>query len=144
LRPSINNFALKEIAMNNTNIRAIRAITISTAIVLGFSAAIASANTANSQSVNDGVKQYTVRFADLDLSKLDGAAVLYRRLNQAAAIVCSPLQSRRLGMAAQYQLCVNHAIAGAVSSVDRPMLSQYHESQTKGWKAAVAQLARVN
>jgi UrcA family protein len=30
------------------------------------------------------VKHYTVRFADLDLSKLDGAAALYRRLSQAA------------------------------------------------------------
>jgi UrcA family protein len=130
--------------MNSTNTRAIRAITISTAIVLGFSAAIASANTSNSQSVN-GVKQYTVRFADLDLSKLDGAAVLYSRLNQAAGVVCRPLESRNLGMAAtQYRACVSHAIAGAVSSVSSPMLSQYHESQTKGWKSAVTQLARVN
>jgi UrcA family protein len=128
--------------MNNTNTRAVRAITISTAIVLGFSAAIASAHTSNSQSVNSGVNQYTVRFADLDLSKLDGAAVLYRRLNQAAAIVCSPLQSKRLDMAAQYQLCVNHAIAAAVANVDRPMLSQYHDSQTKGWKSAVTRLAK--
>jgi UrcA family protein len=144
LKPSINKYLLKEIEMNNINTRAVRAITISTAIVLGFSAAIASANTSNSQSVNDGVKQYTVRFADLDLNKLDGAAVLYRRLNQAAAIVCSPLQSRRAEVAAQYQLCVNHAIAGAVANVGRPMLSQYYESQTKGWKSAVTQLARVN
>jgi UrcA family protein len=130
--------------MNNTNTRAIRAITISTAIVLGFSAAIASANTSNSQPVSYGVNQYTVRFADLDLSKLDGAAVLYRRLNQAAALVCSPLDSKRLGMAAQYQLCVNHAIAGAVANVGRPMLSQYHESRTQGAQAAVIQLAKVD
>jgi UrcA family protein len=130
--------------MNITNTRAVRAITISTAIVLGFGAAIASANTSNSQVVNDGAKQYTVRFADLDLSKLDGAQALYRRLNKAAAIVCSPLQSRQLEMAAQYQSCINHAIVGAVANVGSPMLSQYQESQTKGWKSTVAQLARVN
>jgi UrcA family protein len=130
--------------MNNTNTRAIRAITISTAIVLGFSASIASANRSNSQSVGYGMNQYTVRFADLDLSKLDGAATLYRRLNQAAAIVCSPLDSKRLEMGAQYQLCVDHAIAGAVASVGRPMLSQYHESRTDGKKTAVIQLAKVN
>jgi UrcA family protein len=130
--------------MNHTKTRAIRAITISTAIVLGFSATIASANTSGSQSVSDGVKQYIVRFADLDLSKLDGVAVLYRRLNQAAAIVCSPLESRDLGMAAKHQQCVDHAIDGAVARVDRPMLSQYHESRTKGDKTTVTQLARAN
>ena len=130
--------------MNIKNTRPVRAITISTAIVLGFSAAIASANASNSLSMNNGVKQYTVRFADLDLSKLDGAASLYRRLNQAAAIVCSPLQSQQLAMAAKYQSCINQAITGAVANVGRPMLSQYAESQTKGWKSAVTQLARVN
>ena len=127
--------------MNNTKLRA---ITISAAIVLGFSAAAASAGTSNSRFVSDGVNQYIVRFTDLDLSKADGAAVLYSRLRQAAAIVCSPLQSKRLGMATQYQVCVDHAIAGAVASVDRPMLSQYHSSHTKGDQTAVAQLARAN
>lgn len=127
--------------MNNTKIRA---ITISAAIVLGFSAAAASASTSNSQFVSDGVNKYIVRFPDLDLSKVDGAAVLYSRLRQAAAIVCSPLASRSLGMAAQYRVCVDHAIAGAVASVGRPMLSQYHESHTKSDKIAVAQLARAN
>jgi UrcA family protein len=130
--------------MNSTKTRAIRAITISTAIVLGFSASIASANTSSSQSVNYGVKQYTVRFADLDLSKLDGAAALYRRLNQAAAIVCSPLESRSLEMAAPYRVCVDHAIAGAVTSVGSPMLSQYYGSQTKGTKTVTIQLAKAN
>jgi UrcA family protein len=130
--------------MNNTNTRAIRAITISTAIVLGFSAAIASANTSNSQSVSYGVTQYTVRFADLDLSKLDGAAVLYRRLNQAAAIVCRPMENKGLSMARQHRECVDHAIAGAVASVGRPMLSQYFESHAKGEKSVVAQLAKAD
>jgi UrcA family protein len=130
--------------MNHTKTRAIRAITISAAIVLGFSAAAASAGNSNSQFVSDGVNSYIVRFPDLDLSKIDGATVLYRRLRQAAAIVCSPLESERLGMAAQYQACVGQAIAGAVASVNRPMLSQYHESQTKGAKTAVTQLARAN
>jgi UrcA family protein len=135
---------LKEIEMNSINTRAIRAITVSTAIVLGFSATIASANTASSQSVSYGVNQTTVRFADLDLSKLDGAAVLYSRLNQAAANVCSQLDSKRLGMAAQYQSCVKQAISGAVTNVGRPMLSQYHESRSQGAKPAAIQLAKAD
>jgi UrcA family protein len=131
--------------MNSTNPDVIHAMTIGTAIVLGFSAAIAAAKTTNSQSVSDGVNQYTVRFADLDLNKLDGAAVLYRRLNQAAAIVCRPLESRSLGTAQQqHRKCVANAVAGAVSSVGHPMLSQYFVSQTQGGKTAVTRLARVN
>jgi UrcA family protein len=130
--------------MNNTKTSAIRAITIGTAIVLGFSATIASARASNSQSVSYGVNQYTVRFADLDLSKLDGAAVLYRRLNQAATIVCRPLESRSVGMAGRHQKCVKNAIAGAVTSVGSPMLSQYSESRTSGEKAAMTQLAKAN
>jgi UrcA family protein len=141
----MKNFYLpKEIEMNNTKTGAVRAITIGTAIILGFGAAIASAKTSNSQAVSYGVNQYTVRFADLDLSKLDGAAVLYRRLNQAAAIVCSSLESRSLGMAGQHQKCVKNAIAGAVTSVGRPMLSKYYDSRTNGQKTAVTQLAKAN
>jgi UrcA family protein len=127
--------------MNKTTIRK---ITISAAMVLGFGAAAASADTSNSQFVSDGVNKYIVRFPDLDLSRLDGAATLYNRLRSAAAIVCSPLEGRNLGMVAQYKVCVDQAIAGAVSSVARPMLSQYHASHTKGDKTAVAQLARAN
>jgi UrcA family protein len=127
--------------MNNTKIRA---IAISAAIILGFSAAAASAGTSSSQFVRDGVNTYIVRFPDLDLSKVDGAATLYSRLRRAAAIVCSPLESRSLGMAAQYRVCVDQAIADAVAGVGRPMLSQYHQSHTKGDKTAVAQLARAN
>jgi UrcA family protein len=127
------------------NITKIRAITISAAIVLAFSAAAASASTSNSQFVSDGVNKYIVRFPDLDLNKVDGAARLYSRLRHAADAVCRPVESRNLGMAAtQYRVCVDHAIAGAVASVNRPMLSQYHESQTKGGKTAVTQLARAN
>jgi UrcA family protein len=125
------------------NITKIRAITISAAIVLGFSAAAASAGTSDGLFVSDGVNKYIVRFADLDLGKADGAAALYSRLRRAAAIVCSPLESRSL-VDTQYRVCVSNAIAGAVDSVDRPMLSQYHESHAKGAKTAVTQLAKAN
>jgi UrcA family protein len=121
------------------NIIKIRAITISAAIVLGFSAAAASASSSNDQFVSDGVNKYIVRFPDLDLNKVDGAAVLYARLRHAAAVVCRPLESRT-----QYRACFDHAIAGAVASVNRPMLSQYHESQTKAGKTAVTQLAKAD
>jgi UrcA family protein len=135
---------LKEIEMNNTKTRAIRAITISAAIVLGFSAAAASAGTSDGLFVSDGINKYTVRFPDLDLSKVDGAVTLYGRLRRAAAMVCSPLSGRGLALNPQYRACVDQAIAGAVQSVASPMLSQYHESRTKGDKAGMTQLAKAN
>jgi UrcA family protein len=125
-------------------IQAIRAVAICAAVALGFSAAGASAATSKTQFVTDGVNKYVVRFSDLDLSKNDGAAALYARVSYAAAIVCNSLQSRDLGIAAKYRACVAQAIANAVASVDRPLVSQYHESRTKGIKAAYVQLVKAN
>jgi UrcA family protein len=128
----------------NTKIRTLPAITISAAIALGYSAAGVAANTSDNQPVSDGVNKYVVRFPDLDLSKIDGAATLYGRLRHAARMVCDPLQSRDLGIAAKYRACVEHAIANAVASVGRPLVSQYHETRTKGDKAPLVQLAKIN
>jgi UrcA family protein len=88
--------------------------------------------------------KYVIRFPDLDLSKIDGAATLYTRLSYAATVVCNSLRSRDLGIAAKYRACVAQAVANAVASVDRPLVSQYHESHTKGITAAYVQLVRAN
>jgi UrcA family protein len=130
--------------MKNTSIQAVRAVAICAAVALGFSAAGASAATSKIQLVSDGVNKYVVRFSDLDLNKIDGAAALYTRVSYAAAIVCNSLRSRDLGIAAKYRACVAQAIANAVASVDRPLVSQYHESRTKGIRAAYVQLVRAN
>jgi UrcA family protein len=130
--------------MKNSYIQAIRAVAICTAVALGFSAAGASAATSKIQFVSDGVNKYVVQLSDLDLSKIDGAAALYTRVSYAAAIVCNSLRSRDVGIAAKYRACVAQAIAGAVASVDRPLVSQYHESRTKGVKAAYVQLVKAN
>jgi UrcA family protein len=129
--------------MTNTKTHAIRAITLSAATALGFYAAGASAGTQNVQFVSDGVNKYIVRFPDLDLSKMDGAAALYVRLQHAAGIACNSLQSRDIGIAAKYRACMQHAVADAVASVNRPLLSQYHESRTNGGKAGPVQLAQA-
>ena len=128
--------------MNNTKTRAIRAITISVALALGFGAAAASAGT--SDFVGDGFNKYVVKFPDLDLNKAEGAAALYGRLRRAAAIVCSPLDGRGRAFNTSYRACMGQAVASAVERVGRPMLSQYHESQIKGDKTAMTQLARAN
>ena len=129
--------------MTTTKTHIIRAITLSAATAIGFYATGASAGTQNPQFVSDGVNKYIVRFPDLDLSKMDGAAALYVRLQHAADIVCNSLQSRDIGIDAKYRTCTQHAVADAVASVNRPLLSQYHESRTKGGSASPVQLAQA-
>ena len=126
--------------MNNSKTQAIRSMAIGTAVVLGFGVAAASADP-SSQYLRDGTHTYVVRFADLDINKIDGAAALYRRLQQAAGIVCHSLQSRELAMNTEYKACKDRAVADAVTSVGAPVLSQYHESRPTGAKQVKVQLA---
>ena len=126
--------------MNKTTTITLRAMTISLAAVIGCSAAHAT-NVSKDESATNERHQYVVRYADVDLSGIDGAITVYSRIRQAANAVCESLDSRVLGFAEKHRACVNQAIAEAVASVDRPLLSQYHQLRTKGDKGAVAQLA---
>jgi UrcA family protein len=126
--------------MNNTTTIAVRAMTIGLAAVIGCSAAHAS-NVSKNESATNEWHQYVVRFADVDLSRIDGAMTVYGRIRQAASAVCESLDSRVLGLMEKHRACVNQAIADAVASINRPLLSQYHQLRTKGDKAALVQLA---
>ena len=121
--------------MNKTTTIAVRAMTLGLAAVIGCSAAHAS-----NVSTNE-FHQYVVRIADVDLSRLDGAITVYGRIRQAANVVCESLDSRVLELIEKHRACVNHAVADAVASINRPLLSQYHQLRTKGDKAALVQLA---
>ena len=130
--------------MNNTKIHAIRVLAISAAVTLGFATAGASAGLAATEFVTDGVSHYVVRFPDLDLSKIEGAAALYGRLSHAARVVCAPLQSPDLEGKAKYRACLQQAVANAVAGINRPLVWQYHESRTKSDKASPVQLAKAD
>src|ERR1700719_2412247 len=126
--------------MNKNTTITLRAMTISLAAVIGCSAALAS-NVSKDESATNERHQYVVRFADVDLSSIDGAITVYSRIRQAANAVCESLDSRVLGLMEKHRACVNQAIADAVASVDRPLLSQYHQLRTKGDKGALVHLA---
>jgi UrcA family protein len=127
--------------MNKISTTAARALMVCAAATLAYSA---SADTfSNEQPMSNASRTYVVRFQDLDLSKIDGATALYSRLRYAARVVCDPLESRELGIAEKYRACMNKAIADAVASVNRPLVSQYHQSRTKGDRTFV-QLAKAN
>lgn len=131
--------------MNNTIPAIARALTIGIAATLAFNAANASTDgVSNVQSMTSQYLTDVVRFSDLDVSKIAGAKTLYARLRNAAKVVCTPLESAISLGELQYRACMDKAIADAVASVNRPLLSQYHQLRTKGNKAGSVQLAMSN
>ena len=128
--------------MNTTITNTARALTICIAATLGFSAADASAGTlSNDTSVTGAARKEAVRFPDLDLSRIEGVAKLYGRIAHAARDVCDPLETQ--WRPTEYRTCVDKAIANAVATVNRPLLTQYHQLRTRGDKAALVQLAKA-
>ena len=77
-----------------------------------------------------------VHFADLDLTRSEGAAMLYQRLAGAARTVCASLDARDLASQMRFKGCVETAIGSAVAKVDRPALTAYYRAQFKGRNAA--------
>jgi UrcA family protein len=73
----------------------------------------------------------TVQFADLDLSRTQGAAALYNRLRAAAETLCAPLDDRQLARHLKFNNCVKSAISAAVAKVDRPALTAYYYYKTQ-------------
>jgi UrcA family protein len=68
------------------------------------------------------LREVTVKFGDLDVSRPEGATRLYRRIRAAAKEVCSP-DGYGLVAATQADSCVDKSIAEAVAKVNQPMLS---------------------
>jgi len=90
---------------------------LATAILGAFACTLATVCTA----AEANLPQMTVKYADLDVSKPQGAAALYARIQQAARQVCLPLEDRDFGSKA-HDACVHKAIADAVAKVDLPEL----------------------
>jgi UrcA family protein len=89
----------------------------------------------------DEVRQIVVRFDDLNISSPRGAAALYRRIAAAASEVCSAfdLGARELGSRASVDDCVQNAISGAVTKVDRSELfAIYNAKNSKPLGSPVA------
>ena len=86
----------------NKTLTAIQALTICAIATLGFKTANASTDIANHLSVKNAPRTYTVRFADLNVSTIEGAKSLYTRLRYAAKVVCAPLETARLWQSDQY------------------------------------------
>jgi UrcA family protein len=84
---------------------------------------------------------YKIGYSDLDVSKMQGAKVLYLRIRYAAETLC---ESAATWGQKEGQACVNKAVNDAVARVDAPLLTQYNQRRSKGEKAGLVQLAKSN
>ena len=83
----------------------------------------------------------TVKFGDLDISRPQGAAVLYLRIRAAAQNVCSSFDGSGLSAKMHLDACVKKAVADAVTTVDNPALFAVYSAKTgKTLPARVASL----
>ena len=78
----------------------------------------------------DGARQETVKFDDLDLTRLAGAQELYRRIEHAARDVCDPYVPGSYVVSVRYRDCMDQAIERAVAAVDAPLLTARHDALT--------------
>ncbi|NLG76216.1 MAG: UrcA family protein [Xanthomonadaceae bacterium] len=85
---------------------------------------------AGPSQADDTPRTRTVRFADLDLDKTEGAATLFSRIRAAARSVCDEHRSRELIRQQRYIACIDLAVANAVARVDEPTLTEYYANRT--------------
>jgi UrcA family protein len=78
----------------------------------------------------EDVPSKTVRFSDLDISKADGAKVLYSRIRGAARDVCGASVGNDPIMRLAIKGCITAAIDKAVKDVNAPMLTYLHSGGT--------------
>jgi UrcA family protein len=79
---------------------------------------------------DNGPPKRVVHFADLDLTRNAGVAMLYARIRFAAREVCEPVEDRALQSILARSHCVTQAIARAVADVNVPTLTSYHLTKT--------------
>lgn len=77
------------------------------------------------------VPTVVVQYGDLNLNTQAGILKLHARLRGAAQNVCSPLNSRVLGLLEQYESCVSAALTRGVADVGNDSLSRFHRYGVK-------------
>jgi UrcA family protein len=99
-----------------------RLVALASAVCLLGTAQAPASDMANTQH------SVTVNYRDLNLSTLDGATALYRRITGAARFACGE-QGYGLFEQRHWRSCVQSAIAGAVATVNNPLLTTVHSRE---------------
>jgi UrcA family protein len=71
---------------------------------------------------SDGIRRATVRFADLNLSRIEDVLELYRRIEYAARKVC-------VDHVRGWDDCYWRAVSNAIARLDRPVLTNVFRSK---------------
>jgi len=128
--------------MNKTVLSIAATMAIYIVVTPGYSAA-AAATRSGSDTQPLPPLTHAVRFNDLDLSRMEDVSALYGRLVHAARAVCEPFKRPGIVVsakgAAEAAACVDRTVDAAVTRVNRPLLTQYHNSRN----ARRAQLAQM-
>jgi UrcA family protein len=94
-------------------------------------------------ATGDAVPVRAVRYADLDLSRPADVALLYRRIQSAAALVCDSTGSRELARLVRSRKCMTSAVERAVADVHAPLLTQHYVALASR-QILAPQAARLN
>jgi UrcA family protein len=107
-----------------------------TAMILTCTLALSAQSVFATDLMDDSARHVVVHFADLDISRVEGAATLYKRLQTAANTVCADW-SNDLSNLAGAKACITKAISTAVAEINRPVLSAYYRSKLGMGNAAL-------
>lgn len=113
-----------------------------TTIILATALA-AGAQIAHAADPNDAsLRHVKVHFSDINLNSIDGATILYHRLQNAAEIVCTEENTRDLGSVFRVKTCLSAAISAAVADINQPALTAYYRAKHGYTNAAVREASR--
>jgi UrcA family protein len=113
----------------NTKLNRFNVITLTLTSLLGFGAAMAAAD-ADAAPAADA-PSVTVSYRDLDLTRSTDVQKLYRRLQHAAASVCSGEPAgEQFARHLAWQHCYNDALDSAVLQVRSPELLAFSHAQS--------------
>jgi len=104
------------------SLRLTKLLPVSASLVLG---ALAFNGAAQASTPKD-FPSVIVKYDDTSLNTQAGVANLHARLRAAAQQVCSPLDSRVLGLREQYERCVSEAMSQSVDTVANSNLKRFH------------------
>jgi UrcA family protein len=118
--------------MNTTN--------IATRLIAGavFTTLIGSLSSIAGAAENTDSLQKTVKYSEVAVSSVQGAASLYNRIRTASEEVCSPLDHGDLASKMHARSCTHRAIADAVSQVNQPALTAVYNARNGGSLTMIA------
>lgn len=100
------------------------------AALAAIACGIALTTPAKAEQSNGEPLTKVVSYADLNLNGEPAARVLYGRLRKASRQVCAPFRGDSLREKANWRDCFHQALARSVATIDEPVLTAYHLSQT--------------